>query len=104
VAADQKSYIGKYLKITGLLSLSSSYDYGYRQAESTHLAFTLKDSTGVANVYARRAGFGESVREQILRSDNKSLRGTFVIRMNPDRYETSPDLFADLVLAEPVEK
>jgi len=44
VAADQKSYVSKYLKITGLLTVSSYYDYGYRKAHSTHLAFTLKDS------------------------------------------------------------
>ncbi len=104
VAADQKSYVSKYLKITGQLSVSSYYDHGYRKAQSTHLAFTLKDSTGSAYVYVRREGFGESVREQILQAKNNPVHGTFVIRLNPDRYETTSDVFADLILVEPVEK
>lgn len=104
VATDQKSYVSKYLKITGLLSVSSYYDYGYRKAQSTHLAFTLKDSTGSANVYIRRGDFGESVREQILQAADNRVRGTFVIRLNPDRYETTSDVFADLILVNPAEK
>ncbi len=95
---------GKYLKITGLLTVSSYYDYGYRKAQSTHLAFTLKDSTGSANVYIRRGDFGESVREQILQADDTRVRGMFVIRLNPDRYETASDVFADLILVNPAEK
>lgn len=98
VAADQKSHVSKYLKVTGLLTVSSHYDYGYRKAHSTHLAFTLKDSTGSANVYIRRGDFGESVREQILQAGDNGVRGTFVIRLNPDRYETTSDVFADLIL------
>ncbi len=41
---------------------------------------------------------------QILQADDNRVHGTFVIRLNPDRYETTSDVFADLILVNPAEK
>lgn len=104
LAANQKSYVSKYVRLTGQLTVSSKYDHGYRQAQSTHLSFMLKDETGEAFVYIRRGRVGELVQEQILKSANNIMHGTFVVRLNPDRYETSSDVYADLIIAHPAER
>lgn len=80
--------------VTGTIALSSDYFGPYEEAASTHHAFEIKDSTGVAYVYALKEE-SNTLRQNLLARKSKT-RGSFTIVL-PAEILAGGKIYADLI-------
>ena len=87
IESDQLSFIGRGFEICGMLSVSSYYNYKWRNAQSEYLAFDLKDQNhDRATVYGVKYKFGD-LRQIILHSPGEEVHGCWQLRIPMDRYD-----------------
>ena len=106
IQAESKSFLGRPFVLTGGISVSTYYNYGYGDADTTHYSFrfqeVIKSSPielgGDCHLYLRRSN-GTSVIDSIIEKSGGSPSKLVVSRvkaiLNPNRFEggSSSDLF-----------
>jgi hypothetical protein len=101
VETDQISFLEVPFVINGVIELSSYYNYGYRDTQSSFFAFRLTDRSGRANVYMWRNAASDELRRQILAAGGR-LRGSFTIAIRRDKFtQNASDIYAELLDAGP---
>ena len=87
VSTDQLSFIDKPFIISGAIEVSDYYNYGYREAQSTHYSFQLNDGKGICHAYMTRAKAAD-LRKQLLDAGG-SLKGRFAVVVSGKRYDNN---------------
>lgn len=94
IEADPQSFIDKGINITGVISPSSYYNYGYDDAESTHYSFDFRETNrsleiiGDATVYASKE-FSAILLERATSARETGASGAVVrlkVVLKSDRY------------------
>ena len=89
VETDMPAFVGKRFTFQGTVELATLYTYAYRDAQTTHYAFTIKDASGgTCHAYmAKTDPRAEALRATLL-SGNKGKQEpqTFVCTILPGRF------------------
>jgi hypothetical protein len=93
VKSDQLSFVDVPFMVEGEIELSSYYNYGYNDAEPTHLSFKLRSADGECKAYMERSK-AAALRKSLVDSGGP-LKGLFSVVLLKSRYkEGSGDLFS----------
>ena len=95
VESDQINYLNQAIIFRGVMDLSSYYNFGYRDAQKTHYAFTIRQGMDVAHAYMERER-AANIRQQLLDAGG-ALKGNFSVLIIKQRYEKTSDLYVELV-------
>ena len=97
IERDQILYLSKELKVKGVIQLDRYYDFGYYDAEYTHISFKFIDNRySYAYLYCNKdwAGAGE-LKDKII--DTGPQTGTFNFIIYRSRYAESSAILAELI-------
>jgi len=96
LSSDPVPYLDKPITIEkATLTLSTYFNYGYRDERSDYVSFEIRDRTGSGYVYVRKSWEGaEVLRQRALK--NGSVPGKFTIVLVGERYKSS----ASAIMAE----
>ena len=97
IERDQILYLSKELKVKGVIQLDRYYDFGYYDAEYTHISFKFIDNRySYAYLYCNKdwAGAGE-LKDKIM--DTGPQTGTFNFIIYRSRYAESSAILAELI-------
>ncbi|MCE0497209.1 MAG: hypothetical protein LV481_04600 [Methylacidiphilales bacterium] len=94
VETDQSSFVGRKFIIQGSISLSTNYNYGYMNLETTHYSFQIDQGGHTAYAYAPKIlPSAVKIRNALLATDGP-LDGCFEVEIDPARFDcNSGDLY-----------
>ena len=77
---EQGEYKDRTMTICGTLTVSSYYNYEYREAQATYVAYKIKDDTGTAHLYAKRRSSAGDLWRNISKNGGK-IYGYFYVQV-----------------------
>ena len=83
VESDMPSYIGQDFVVHGVVDVTSTYLWGYGDAQNTHYAFVISDGRGTLYCYGSKGSLSP-LRWNLL--NNGPQKGRFVVKILPDRF------------------
>ena len=103
IETNQSSYMNQTIELIVKIDLATYYNWGYRNAQKTHFAFSIEDKTGRAYVYGNKNRLNY-IREKLLEA-NGPLICNIQIAISPKRYDAqSGQLIAELLSASEYSK
>jgi len=97
VESDQRSFFDRTFLLKGTIEVSNYYNFGYKEAEPTHYAFTIRDdSTGHdCHAYMERAKAAE-LHQRVLNAGSP-VKGVFAVILLRSRYSDPMELDLELL-------
>ncbi|HQX56339.1 MAG TPA: hypothetical protein PLP07_10450, partial [Pyrinomonadaceae bacterium] len=96
--SDIPRFIDVPVRASGLIKISTYYNYGYGKAQATHHAFEIVDaSRGLVYVYMERGTKSEQLRTQLLKAGINGARGTFTFVVRGEKYNERDGGMAELI-------
>ena len=97
IERDQIPYLSKEIKVKGVIQLDRYYDFGYYDAEYTHISFKfIDDRYSYAYLYGNIDWAGaKDLKDKII--DTGSQTGTFNFIIYRSRYAESSAILAELI-------
>lgn len=98
IGSDPLQYLDRQIDIyNATVTLSTYFNYGYRNNRLSHICFKITDGTFRGYVYADKDwDAAESLRQRLLKEEK--ITGVFSIVLNSGRYDaSSSDVLAELI-------
>ena len=99
ISNDQRRFLDQEILLKGMIDVAAYYNYGYGEAQGTHYAFRISDSSGRdCYAYMARGENGENVHQQLIQKGGP-LGGVFAVMLLSRRYnrDTGSQLLVELL-------
>jgi hypothetical protein len=99
ISNDQRRFLDQEILLKGTIDVAAYYNFGYREAQRTHYAFQISDSSGSdCYAYMARGENGEKLHQQLIQA-GRPLGGVFAVMLLSRRYnrDTGSQLLVELL-------